>query len=287
MKKVNELEVNELRGELRKKETTCWNCERHVATDVHHLNGIHKDNRPSNLAPWCKRCHNEHHRISDNLTELGLLVAEHEDIQKMRIAMGNRIFAYNNLGYDVETSLGFKEGLRDLEDQVANVISQNVKDIPIYKEWLRHVKGIGPIRSAKLLAYIKSPDKFPTVSSLWAYSGTAVINGEIQKRKSGTTANWNHNLKKLVVNQVPDGFVRCRSSFGRKLYDQYKKYYLERGDAKSNGHADNRARRKVGKVFLACLWAKWRELEGLPARNLYVEEYLGHTSIITWEEWMQ
>lgn len=45
---------------------------------------------------------------------------------------------------------------------------------------------------------------------------------------------------------------------------------------------DNRvhlaALRKMEKIFLAHLWQKWREFEGLPTRKEYVFEYMGHTT---------
>jgi len=36
----------------------------------------------------------------------------------------------------------------------------------------------------------------------------------------------------------------------------------------------------MGKIFLAHLWVKWREFEGLPVSQPYVQAILGHTHII-------
>lgn len=47
----------------------------------------------------------------------------------------------------------------------------------------------------------------------------------------------------------------------------------------SDGHVDNAARRKMTKRFLAHLYLVWREAEGLPTREPYVQEYLGHTTM--------
>lgn len=50
------------------------------------------------------------------------------------------------------------------------------------------------------------------------------------------------------------------------------------------GHLDMMAIRKMLKRFLAALWLVWREAEGLPIREPYVAEKLGHTSIVSpWE----
>lgn len=48
----------------------------------------------------------------------------------------------------------------------------------------------------------------------------------------------------------------------------------------SEGHLHNMALRKMIKLFLAHLWMVWREAEGLPVSEPYVQEKLGHTHII-------
>lgn len=42
------------------------------------------------------------------------------------------------------------------------------------------------------------------------------------------------------------------------------------------GHRDNAAKRYMIKMFLKDLYAAWRQVEGLPVRAPYQEEYLGH-----------
>lgn len=50
------------------------------------------------------------------------------------------------------------------------------------------------------------------------------------------------------------------------------------------GHLDMMSLRKMIKLFLACLWVTWREAEGLPVREPYPVEKMGHTSVISpWE----
>jgi len=44
---------------------------------------------------------------------------------------------------------------------------------------------------------------------------------------------------------------------------------------RSDAHRHTAACRYMVKMFLAELWARWRELEGLPTRSTYAEEYLG------------
>lgn len=284
----NTLPIDELRAKVRKNPITCWNCKEHVATDVHHINGNHSDNRPENLAPWCKRCHNEHHGISDNLTELGILVEAYQDIQKLRISMSNRVQAYQCLGYDVENSEFTFTLLRGLENRLSENVKAKIKDEPIYRDWLQHVNGIGHILSAKLIHEIGSVDKFATVSSVWAYGGMDVRDGAARRRRRGEKANWNPALRMLIAELIPSQFVRSTKSFGRKLYEQYKAFYTERdGEELSKGHIERRARRKLGKVFIACLYAKWRELDGLPVSEPYAAKLQGHSHFIRPEDWIE
>jgi hypothetical protein len=53
-----------------------------------------------------------------------------------------------------------------------------------------------------------------------------------------------------------------------------------KGDGKpwkevSKGHRNNAAIRYMVKMFIKDLYAAWREIEGLPVRVPYAEEYLG------------
>lgn len=73
------------------------------------------------------------------------------------------------------------EGIRDLvtyykdlkatEDGVARRIVPWVSEIGIYKEYLKHIQGIGPILSANLIAMLNPITKFPKPSLLVSYAG--------------------------------------------------------------------------------------------------------------------
>lgn len=288
----NELSIEDLRARMRdkkKKPLICWHCQEHDATDVHHLNSNHKDNRAGNLAPYCKRCHNEVHGIDDNLTELGINVRQFYAIQRQRMGMANRIRAYQALNYDVPHAQEIYDGLVELEKHAGKIVAAMVKREPIYQAYLSHIKGIGPSLSAVLISEIGDPGRFPNISSLWSYCGLGVQDGEARKRRRGEKANWNSVLRMTCARKMTDQFIKLRGCFGRKLYDQYKAYYTERdGETLSKGHIDNRARRKVAKVFLSCLWLAWREMKGLPVTEPYAFGVQGgHHSLVTPQEWME
>jgi hypothetical protein len=208
----------------------------------------------------------------------------------MRIAISNRIDAYKRLHYEVSRLYPLKDAWVAQEESLKDSMEQAVKLAPIYNAWLAHVRGISTTISGKLIHHIGSVDKFPTVSSLWAYAGLHTIDGKAPRKRKGNNAPWNHALKVVVVGLVPDSFIRLgkeSKDLGRVLYDRYKDFYTQRdGDELSGLHIERRARRKLGKVFLSCLWIAWRELEGLPVTKPYASKLDGHTHMIQPWDWI-
>lgn len=313
---MNTLEISDLRAKLHKSKSrpACANCGEHPATDIHHLDGHHHNNEPANLSPWCKLCHDKVHGITARLNDLALVVRQFYALQDMRKAMGSRIAAYQRLGYYANHAGDIFDETAKLENYIGRIITDLVEFEPIYQAWLKHVKGIGPILAAAIVSRILSIDRFEYISALWAFSGLDVgADGRARKRRKGEKANWNADLRMLIAYKVPSQFIKATTSFGRKLYDQYKRFYEQTHDAKCpvwsdpnkmvnksgtkatvnsegcsrKGHIHNMATRKVGKVFLSCLWLAWRELDGLPITQPYATKLPGHNHIIQPKDWIQ
>jgi hypothetical protein len=287
---MNTLTIHDLRAKLRKPATrpTCTLCQEHKATDVHHLDGHHYNNEPENITPVCKRCHNDIHGISDRMTDLTLVTRQFFSIQQQRVAMNNRLAAYARLGYDATMAHEIYAGLVGLEKDAGKLVAKMLKLEPIYTAYLKRIMGVGPGIAGLLISEIGDPSRFETISALWSYSGLDVQDGAARKRRKGEVANWNAKLRMVCVGRLVPQFIKLkgRGAFGRMLYDRYKAYYLERDTGKIPlGHIENRARRKVAKVFLSCLWVAWRRIKGLPVTAPYAMERLEHTHIITPEDW--
>jgi hypothetical protein len=289
----NALSVDELRERLSKSKSlgpiACWHCGEHQSTDVHHMNSVHHDNAPANLAPYCKRCHNEVHDISDNLTVLSLAARQYDSLMRFRIAVGNQCAAYARLQYNPEVSLELLDQLKGLEKEHLKRIRGMLKLEPIYTGYLSKIKGVGPSIAAALVSEIGDPGRFDTISALWSYCGLEVRDGKARKRTKGEKANWNSKLRMFSVGRLVPQFIKLKGNcdcFGRKLYDQYKAFYVERDTGTITlGHIENRARRKVAKVFLSCLWVAWRTIKGMPISEPYAADRLGHTHLVTPADW--
>jgi hypothetical protein len=208
-----------------------------------------------------------------------LVDARDRTFQKERIAFSNRLSAIER-GADAAseevTALVQKwlDKFNELEEELDGDIAKLIKDKPIVKEVMR-LKGIGPMLSAKLISMIDI-EKADTVSALWRYSGYGVINGERERPVAGEKLHYNKRLKTALY-LVATSFMRSNSPY-RTIYDSAKAYYQANRADWTPMHVHRAATRKMIKVFLAHLYERWRAIEGLEVRRLYVHEKLGHES---------
>jgi hypothetical protein len=181
--------------------------------------------------------------------------------------------------------------------------------------WLGQVKGVGPVLAAKVLGLIGDIGPAETVSKLWRFAGYAVIDGARERPTKGEKLHYNARLK-TVCYLVSASFLKCNSPYRTLVYDPARVQYLQRftgqtetwcqrllatvrdGDGPQKteamreikaallpeawtlGHQHLAAMRKMTKLFLSHLWITWREAEGLSVRDPYVQEKLGHTTIL-------
>jgi len=208
-------------------------------------------------------------------------------IQKGRIQFGNRLSA---LDRGADNGTGQQEGVvgrwttrfNRLEIELNKDIAEVVKGYEMYP-YLSSVKGIGPGLSAKFLALIDI-ERSNTVSQLWRYAGLAVFDGKREYKAKGEPAHYSSRLKSTCYNAW-ECFMRCSESPYKDLYYHWRERYLLSRPDWTKGHQHFAAIRKVEKMFLSHLWATWRTVEGLPVRNLYVIEHLGHQYYSSPEEY--
>ncbi|UZE92548.1 MAG: hypothetical protein IB616_01690 [Methanosarcinales archaeon] len=78
------------------------------------------------------------------------------------------------------------------------------------------------------------------------------------------------------------GNIKKGELIGKENFSKFKKQAKGMDDVLvtlTDLHKFNRAKRKAVKLFIAHLWAIWRDLDGLPTRVPYVVEKLGHKLI--------
>lgn len=176
-----------------------------------------------------------------------------------------------------------------------------VKREPIYNLFLEKIGGIGTVLSANLIREFGYCEKYETVSKLWANAGQGVVGGIAVRKQKGQELHYSPRLKVLVW-KVSDCLLKSNHGLYRQIYDtkkqfheakiypkeeleqKYGKPYTAKDTKLRPLHLHNRALRDMRKMFLSHYWSCARELAGLPTRELYVVEKLGHKNIIPWRK---
>lgn len=286
--------------------------------------------------------------------ELRRLVDVLYDVQDVRMRTANRLRQMPK-----DTVKIYVKPLLDVEKQLTNQIDAMLQDEPVYKEFLGHVRGVGPRISGSIIAQtmirferiskeeyekamnglgptsgvranpclrtisevrfseeqlnlaqktekgdylvptLRGIGAFDTVSKYWAWWGYDVRNGEAPKRKKGELVDWNPKMRMLgwkIEKQFVmqgEGYRTIYEKEKERLqtlrptpqdcpnYEKCKAKLKKREQPACKGHIEKMARRKTVKLFLSHLWEKWRQIEGLPVRQPYIIEKLGHTTKIT------
>jgi len=169
-----------------------------------------------------------------------------------------------------------------------------LEDYPIWTEFMKNVKGIGPAMAACIISEL-DPHKAKYPSSFWRYCGLDVADdgrgrskraehlvdveyvnaeGEVQTRKGIT---YNPFIKTKLMGVLASSFLRAGENKYERIYRAYK-LRIENHPShaeKTKGQRNRMALRYMIKMFLIDLHMKWRELEGLPVSVPYHEAKLG------------
>lgn len=177
------------------------------------------------------------------------------DVQDVRIRTANRIRAF-----PIKSVIGFPGELLKIEKEAKKQLQWRVKDVPIFAEWLKQVKGIGPCLSGGLISVImvkfelkdslddvsdvqkqfalKTKDKkfrvpiirgisaFANVSKLWKFAGLDVVDGHAPRRRRGKTISYNPRLR-VICWKIGESFVKTKG-FYRLQYEMFRKMEDER-----------------------------------------------------------
>lgn len=214
-----------------------------------------------------------------------------------------------------EYLMDLRNELQKSMDETEKRIKTELKKFPVYTEYLVGVKGVGPLMSAVIIAEYDI-EKATTVSKMWRYTGldpsetrgVKVVkttkpktyepkDGEVIRKfddhvwvrtntmvradrlTPGFRCPFNKDLRTKMVGVLGSQFIKAKAPYATEFYYPHKlRLEQEHGwEDESKGHRHRAAIRYMIKMFLADLYAAWRELEGLPVRKPYQEEYLGHT----------
>tara|TARA_B100000902_G_scaffold171900_1_gene166168 strand:- start:13 stop:882 length:870 start_codon:yes stop_codon:yes gene_type:complete len=182
--------------------------------------------------------------------------------------------------------------LVEAEETAFKQLKYALDEFPIWTEFLKDVKGIGPTMGAVVIASFDI-HKAQYPSSLHAYAGLDVVNGEGRSRKKEHLVDqtyidadgkeqtkkgisFNPFVKTKLVGVLGSSFVKTKGVY-RDIYDNYKNRItnMPAHAEKTKAHINNMAIRYTVKRFLVDLYVEWRKLEGLPVAEEYSKAKLG------------
>jgi hypothetical protein len=187
-------------------------------------------------------------------------------------------------------------GMEENEERLGREIAAMVQDFPIWKHFLRGIKGCGPLMSAVLITEL-NPELSRHVAQYWKIAGV-----DLGPDGAGRSKRAEHLIDRTYV--ARDGTTKTRKSitynpflktkllgvlaasfliFGGKYREDYVSYKHRIENSEKYGiqtdttkmHRHRMAIRHMMKLFLADLWKAGRQLQGLPVGLSYAEQYLG------------
>lgn len=251
--------------------------------------------------------------------KLRILVDTYETFQKERIRANNRILMIakgrDNADEIRGEFLTLLCEMGNIERKIAKDIEAHLKNNPVYADFLKHIKGVGPLLSARLMAL---PLRLGEHLSSWnAYFGLTpyywkavcenghkilyskevgtcrVCGGAIVKlekvegaprRVAGYQTFWNPYARKTAF-LIGKQFIKLgtRGYYGR-VYRNAKQRYSAKCPNEKPFLIDARAVRSAVKLFIAHFHQAVHDIYGIPVSKPYAFEYLAHEDFISWRE---
>lgn len=222
------------------------------------------------------------------MNQINQLIDQYYLIQEHRIAFGNQIFQLKEAKESTTTLDKHFEALHGIEKEVAKDLLHVFRKTEMH-DWLKAVKGIGPVLGCALMFKL-DPAKADHASSFWKYCGLAPD----QKRTKGEKLDFNPFMKKTCF-LIGESFVKSKGRY-RGIYDTSKEFYQhkfpepmevldEKGKKKlsksgepikkyTKMHIHRMAVRRTVKLFLSHFWAEWRKRRGLPVSEPFAHRGL-------------
>jgi len=206
--------------------------------------------------------------------------------------------------------------LDSLKGKLSSRIAKELEIYPLWTEWLKYIKGIGPFIGGNLLYmyYFKSiaickkcgtdleefvcpacqtkskrggilkfriEDRdYANISKWWKFLGLHTVDGVKPKMAKGVQCDWS-----------PKGRMICWQ-FGQQVNRQtkdhpYKAFLLDRKKKRMRTHPDttpkhrqSMAEHETAKLFTSHFWVVARTLDGKPVTEPYISAIEKHTGII-------
>jgi hypothetical protein len=209
-----------------------------------------------------------------SLAELKILFREHEDLKKemvreklKKIAFERR-FKLAQVADDRIKKILFHKNASTIAkekevEQIKKVLEKKVEQFPIWNNYLKGIKGVGPVIAAGLIGEL-GDKHFDSDESLKHYAGM------VAKRDHG---DYNRFLKSVLF-QFAEQIIKKRTDPWRSLYDDMKIYYQKKHEDWSKGKVNAYTKKFIETKFLLEFWKKIKE-EGRSYSSYEAKIYAG------------
>lgn len=103
---------------------------------------------------------------------------------------------------DIVDLLEYHKELQEEEGRIEHRVQSKIKDYDIYAQYLKHIRGIGPMFSANLIAMLSPIDRFKKPSAVTAYAGLTGEYYEVECKKGhkGMYSSVPQKCKVMITN---------------------------------------------------------------------------------------
>lgn len=217
--------------------------------------------------------------------------SDNEIFKKMKELIDEDKLTNKEEEYITETMKKMKE-MKKVEKSHEEMLERYLSTEKIWREWLKNLKGVGPVIGAGLIKHFGYCETYDTVSALWKNCGMTPKGAK--GRTKGEKLEYDPKKKTFVWKIANFAITMQGLEPYKNIKDKEKKRQLRRMELKeegredeydgsapeSKGHAEARAKRKAVKIFLSHYWVIGRQLKGLDTKPPYVHDKLKHDSYI-------
>ena len=195
--------------------------------------------------------------------------------------------------------LEMSEHRKSAATKLESAMTRELRKLPVYEKFLKHVYGIGPVVAGYLVANIDIR-RAEKPSQLQRYCGLAVINGHFERREGGpkydpkgnlteATGTFNREIRTRRY-QAFSSMWRTKGEGSSKYLDVWQNTKArdllkqnDKGKIESNGkevsakgYAHSKGWHVAAQLFVYDLYLIWRALEGLPSWTTWYDWARGY-----------
>lgn len=193
--------------------------------------------------------------LKTQLELLRRLWKDYKRVQKVRVMLENsRRGANLRSRIAADVFWGWGKMLKGVEYQIEKAMLKILEDIPMWKDYLKDVDGIGVVSASFLLGFLGLASvKARNVNDLFGFCGLYPYEGKLVRMRKGEKVRFKPIARATLIGRY--GIAHKLARYNEKYRKLYEKYYMkELEKVKSSKWAEKRALILVAKKFIREFW---------------------------------